>query len=142
MLQVTSGIGLVTTRKITLAITPSEIELENFDFMQIAVIEYIGAAIPTTADLLDIFEAIPVAGVVEFQYKANTSIGSIPVEDITVDLAQIDTVKTLNVKQNRLFGGNVNYTELNFDAGIAVPPTPPTIPSVETWINKPGGQTW
>ncbi len=138
--QVYAGIGLSTTRKIVLEISPSEIESEEFDYMQVAVIENIGPVQPTTADLLDIF--LITGSPVPFEYKANTSIGSIPIEDITVDLAQIDTVKTLNVKQNRLFGGNIGYTELLFDAGVAIPPTPPTIPTLADWINNPGGQTW
>src|SRR5690606_31493745 len=52
-----------------------------------------------------------------YDYKSNSQIGSIPLEDITVDLAQIERVKTLAVKDNRLIAGNVHYTELEMDNG-------------------------
>lgn len=136
-----AGIGLPTTRKISLDITPSEIELDNFSYIQLAVIKNIAPTDPTTADLLNIAIANTVSGVVSLEYKANTSIGAIPLSDITVDLAQVSRVKTLNVKQNRLFAGNINYEPLEFDGGITVPPSPPTVPALSTWTND-SGATW
>lgn len=142
--QVFAGIGLQTTRKINLDIAPSEIELANFEYYQLAVVENIGPASPTTADLLDITLVNDVAGVISYEYKANTSVGTIPIEDIVVDLAQIESIKTVNVKQNRLFGANVNYAELEFDGGIPDPPTPPTIAAIADWVNATGANpgTW
>lgn len=110
-----SGIGLPTTRKITLSITPSEEETDNFDYLQLAVIENVGPTTPIVASLLDI-EAISGTSLT-YEHKSDTRIGTIPLEDIVVDLAQIETVKTLNVKDNRLFAGNIKYTELEFDNG-------------------------
>lgn len=138
--QVTAGIGLQSTRKINLVISPSEIEMDNFEYYQLAVVENVGPTAPTTADLLDI--TLVSTDPIEFAYRTNASIGSIPLSDITVDLAQIERVKTLNVKQNILFGGNIKYAALEFDAGVPVAPDPPTVPAVTTWINKPGGQEW
>lgn len=142
--QVVAGIGLQTTRKISLSITPSEIELDNFAYYQLAVVENVGPTAPTTADLLDVDLTNAVGGVISFDYKSNASVGSIPLDDIIVDLAQIEAIKTLNVKQNRLFGGNVRYTELTFDGGIADPPTPPTIADIDDWVNATGANpgTW
>lgn len=110
-----SGIGLITGRKITLTITPSEEETDNFDYLQVAVIPNIGPTNPVEADLLEI-EAIAGTSLV-LDYKSNSKIGVVPLEDIVVDLAQIKTAKTLNVKDNRLFAGNITYTNLEFDNG-------------------------
>lgn len=119
-----AGIRLLTSRKITLSISPSTAETDNFDYLQLAVIENVGASaagytadnifVPT-ASLLEI-AAIPSTSLT-FDYKANTRIGTIPLSDIVVDLAQIETIKTLKVKQNRLMGGNIKYTPLEFDNG-------------------------
>src|SRR5690606_17627833 len=112
---VTSGVGLLTDRKITLEIEPSTEETDNFDFLQLAVIENIGPTPATTASLLDIID-IPSTSV-SYDYKSNAQVGTIPLADLTIDLAQIETVKTLNIKDNRLFGGNVKYKQLEFDNG-------------------------
>lgn len=110
-----SGIGLITDRKITLTITPSEEELANFDQIQLAVIENVGATSPIAASLLEIEE---IGGSsLTYEYKSNAKLGTVPLEDIVVDLAQIKTAKTLNVKDNRLFAANVKYTALEFDNG-------------------------
>lgn len=113
--QVFSGVGLSSTRKLNLIISPSEVELANFSYLQLAVVQNVGSASPTVANLLDILPTFGAA--VSYSYRANTSIGSIPLTDITVDLAQIARVKTLSQKENRLFGGNIHYTELEFDSG-------------------------
>jgi hypothetical protein len=120
-----SSIGLITGRKISLTITPSEEELANFGYLQLAVVENVGVTVatvdgeqvtlPLTASLLDIEEIS--GSSLSYDYKSNSRVGTIPLEDIVVDLAQIDTVKTLNIKDNRLFGGNVKYTNLEFDNG-------------------------
>lgn len=110
-----SGIGLITDRKITLTITPSTEETDNFDYLQVAVLENIAPTDPIAASILEI-EAIASTSL-SYDYKSNSRVGIIPIEDIVVDLAQIDKVKTLSVKDNRLFGGNVHYADLEFDNG-------------------------
>lgn len=110
-----SGIGLITNRKITLTITPSDEELDNFGHLQVAVVENIGPTDPISASLLEVEEIS--GSSLSYDYKSNSRIGTIPLEDIVVDLAQISTVKTLNVKDNRLFAGNVTYTSLEMDNG-------------------------
>jgi hypothetical protein len=121
-----SGIGLSTTRKINLTITPSTAETDNFDYIQLAVVENVGptisdidgvtSALPDKASLLEI-TAIPSTSLA-FAYKSNSRIGTIPISDITVDLAQIKTAKTLAIKENRLIGAYVIYTDLTNDNGI------------------------
>jgi hypothetical protein len=110
-----SGIGLPTDRKITLSIAPAFDELTHFDYVQLAVVENIFPTAPITASLLEITEIS--GSTLSFDYKANTRIGTTPLTDITIDLSQIQHVKTLNIKDNRLFAGNVQYTELDFDNG-------------------------
>jgi hypothetical protein len=110
-----SGIGIITNRKITISIEPSTEETDNYDFLQLAVVENIGPTTPTTASLLDIV-SIPGTSI-SYEYKSNANIGTIPIEDITVDFAQIQTVKTINIKEKRLVGGNVTYTDLEIDNG-------------------------
>lgn len=120
-----SGIGVSTTEKITLSITPSTEETDNFEYLQLAVVENVGptiqdidgvtTALPTTASLLEI-TAIPGTSLT-FEYKSNSRIGTVELADITVDLAQIKTAKTLNVKENRLVLGNIKYFPLEFDNG-------------------------
>lgn len=110
-----AGIGLPTARKISIDIEPAFDELDNFEYVQIAVVENTTATAPIKASLLEI-TSIPTPPL-SFEYKSNVSIGSIPLTDITIDSAQIDHVKTLNIKDNRMFAGNVQYTELLFDNG-------------------------
>lgn len=113
---VNSGIGYITSRKITLSITPSTEETDEFDQIQLAVVENVGPTPAITASVLDI-ESI--AGTsLSFDYKSNSQIGTIPLEDVVVDLAQIETVKTLAIKDNRLFAGNIKYTDLEMDNGV------------------------
>lgn len=104
-----AGIGLLTDRKITLSITPSTDEATNLGYIQLAVIENVASTFPVTASLL---EYTPYSTSLTFEYKANTRVGTISLDDLTVDLAQIETVKTLRVSNNRLFGGNVKYVNL------------------------------
>ena len=78
------------------------------------MVENIGPTPPTVAALQDL---IPLTLSISINYKGNSRIGSIPLSDITVDLVQIKTAKTLTIKDNRLFLGNVSYADLKFDRG-------------------------
>jgi hypothetical protein len=128
-----AGIGLMSDSKITLNITPSKAETDNFDYLQLAVIENVSTT-PTTASLLEI-QPIP-GTTLTFEYLSNTKIGTIPVEDITVDLAQIETVKSLKVKENRLFGANVKYTDLELDNGTPIITSGSIINKVSSTVAK------
>ncbi len=116
LLAVYAGVGLPTSFGLEINVNPTQQELDEFPYFQLAVIENIfpttGTA--TTASLLPL-ELI--ANRLSYQYKSNTKVGTVPIDDIVVDLAQIKTIKTLNVKQNRLFGANVKYVDLTFDNG-------------------------
>jgi len=105
-----AGIGLFTDKQINITIAPSNEELENFDYFQIAVVENILPTVQLSASILPIE---PVSRLVGYEYKANQRIDRVPIEDIVVDYAAVKTAKTLNIKQNRLFLGNINYADLD-----------------------------
>jgi len=111
-----AGIGLPSDKKITITIAPTTEETDNFDYFQLAVVENIFPIkeSATTAVLLQI-EAN--ASLTSYVYSSNTKIGTIPIEDIVVDQAPLETVKTLTAKQNRLMLGNIKYRELEYDNG-------------------------
>jgi hypothetical protein len=137
-----AGVGLGTTRKIIWEIRPSEIELANYNYIQYAIVENVFTEPQTTADISDVRIVNAVGGVITFEYKANTSYGTIPLTDITVDLAAIDTVKTLTVSANRLFAGNIKYRSFPFDGGIPTPPPPVTVDGPSAWVNTPPVADW
>jgi len=121
-----SGIGLPTDRKIIVDVNPTAEELANFPNFQLAVVENLFPYGPTRsgndsigytyqASLLEVKLISEIAGV---EYASNNKVGIIPIEDITVDLAPIETVKTLNVQLNKLFAGNVKYRPLELDNGV------------------------
>lgn len=119
-----AGIGLQTNVKIRIDVTPSTEELANFDYFQLAVVENVyplgaesitdGENVSFVASLLPITSN---ANRLNFDYKSNTKTNTIPIEDIVVDLAAIKNIKTLTVKQKRLFFGNIDYHNLEFDNG-------------------------
>jgi|GEM_PF-4223704 len=113
--QVFSGVGVPTPFGIVLNINPTTEELANFGYFQLAVIENVNATTITTVASLLPLELT--ANRLSYNYKANTKVGEIVIDDLVVDLAQVATVKTLNIKQNRLFLANVHYSDLSFDNG-------------------------
>lgn len=111
-----SGIGLPTPYGLEFNVNPTSEELSEFAYFQLAVVEniYPTTGTSTTASLLPIE---PIANRTGYKYKANTKVGTITIDELTVDLAQIETVKTLNIKQNRLFLANAKYVSFDFDNG-------------------------
>lgn len=146
-----SGIGLYTDRAITIDISPSQDELDNFDHFQVAVVENI---YPTGALLVDttfVASILPVATntdylvgstLTSYVYKANTKIGTIPISDIVIDQAPIKTAKTINIDRNRLYQGNLEYWDLEYDhpngdptftsGSVTITPVNPTTDGQET----------
>jgi hypothetical protein len=115
-----AGIGMFTDKKIQLRITPSASEVLNFTHYQLAVVENIyplESSEGLAANLLAM-EEFTGPTYEDFDYVANTKIDKIPIEDIVIDLAAIETAKTINVKQNRIFIGNINYHDLEMDNGV------------------------
>jgi hypothetical protein len=119
-----AGIGLLTNKKITFDIVPTDEELANFDKFQIAVVENIFPSGPETIisgeNQTFVAALQPIKSISEltgYEYKANEKIGTVPIEDIVVDLAPIKTAKTLAINQKKLFAGNIKYHDLEFDNG-------------------------
>lgn len=108
-----SAVGMPTTFGIVLNIEPTQRELDRFEYFQIAVIEHVGSVTNLIASLLPI---TPVSDLTGFEYKANTKIGQIPVDEIVTNHAPIETVKTLSVAQKTLIGGNVKYKNLEYES--------------------------
>ena len=121
-----SGIGLYTDQMIVLTVNPSQAELDIFSnkYFQLAVVENIfptGAEVSGSGDnqvfVASLQPITPVASLSSYEYKTNSKVDIVPISEIVVDLAAIDTAKTLKITGNRLFTGNVKYKELDFDNG-------------------------
>lgn len=108
----TAGYNTVTKKQIDIQISSYASIIADYTHYQVAVIESIGS-VPATIASLQPIQAIDVTAV--FSYKSNTKIGDIPLSDIVVDLAAIETAKTLAIKNNRIFPGNVTYWNRDYD---------------------------
>lgn len=110
----TGNYGLASNRKLTVSISdiPTS-EQSVWTHIQVAVIENITEIRPVTASLQPIQSFA--GATASYEYKSNDSIGTISLTDIVVDLAALEYVKTLSVKNNRLFGANIKYKELEYD---------------------------
>lgn len=108
-----SGYGLVTNRKIKVYAEPTLEELFAFQngYIQFAVVENI---FPDAKGAL-YASLLPMQESAVLEYKSNYKVATIPIEDIVVDYAAIDTAKTLTILRNRMFLGNIKYHDLEFD---------------------------
>ena len=111
-----AGVGLPTDQKITIDITPTDEELANFPNFQLAVIENI-YPLDNSSVNASLLPVELIADISNYAYKSNNKVGLVPIEDIVVDLAPIETAKTLNVKLNKLFAGNIKYRSLELNNG-------------------------
>lgn len=133
---------------IRLAISSLSGEFDLYDQYQLAVIKNTSEVRPTNADLLPLRQRSvdAVVGGLDVQYvdyKDITKIAEIPLSDITVDLAAVNTVKTITTKNNRLFAGNITYTGLEYNNGTpsissAAVQTNPYTPYDPLFINRRG----
>jgi len=115
-----AGIGLPSNRKITLDITPTENELAYYTHFRLAIVENIG-----TADSINIgitpYEAIATylsgSTIANYEIKSNQQYEFTTIDDVVIDSAAIQAVKTLAIKDNRLLLGNIKNQTLTYDAG-------------------------
>ncbi len=113
-----SAVGASTPFAINITITPTQEELDNFGHYQLAVVENI-YPVTTSVQPASLLPIQSISGPsATFSHKANEKINLVPIEDLVVDLAAIKSVKTLGIKQNRLFGGNIKYHNFVFDNGV------------------------
>lgn len=119
-----SSIGVSTDKRLLLDITPSEDELTSYTHFRLAVIENIYPEGVSNL-IASITETIPItdyliSGVITaypFANNLKTTTSTILIDEIVVDLAAIETVKTLTVRRNRLIGGNIKYKDLTYNNG-------------------------
>lgn len=123
-----SDYGLPTTFKIRLDITPTTVELNTFDYFQVAVVENVyptgpesiteGNTTTFVASLLPIqaTSTYLASGVLQnYEHKTNAKVGVVPIEELVVNLAPIKSLRSIAIKQNRLIGANVAYHDLTWD---------------------------
>lgn len=103
----------VTSKYITLTVTLPTSELSLYTHYQFAVIENTQPVNGINASLQKL-EPLTTS-TFAYDYKSNTKIGDVAISDIVVDLLAIDRVKTLQIKNNRLFAGNVVIPDLEYD---------------------------
>lgn len=119
-----SGYGLSTNRKIVFSINPSPEELSaigasDLTHFQVAVLENVNpTATSLEASLLSVDTISLVSNAINYEYKANYNIGKISIDEIVIDAAAIEKAKTLTISQNRLFVGNTQYLNLEYDNGV------------------------
>lgn len=112
-----SSIGLPTAFSIKGFVSPTPEEVDRFVYYQLAVVENIyGINTPVQSASLQPIKNLTSANTA-FEYKTNDNIGTVPISDITIPVAAIKSAKTLAIKQNRLFKGNIVYRDLTFDKG-------------------------
>lgn len=132
-----SGYGFNTNRKIRIDVNPSAIELDNFDYFQLAVIENVypsGAFSENNVFYASLLPIEATANRTNYEYKSNYKIGNVSIDELTVDYSAIQSAKTLAVNKNRLFAGNITYKNLEFDNSPTVTGTIATNAEVFTDI--------
>lgn len=117
---VVSGVGLPSTKKIVLNITPTSDELANYTHFRLAIVEN---TVPEGTQGLQVdvgkIEQISTylsSGVItNYELVSNGNRDTVSLDEITIDLAAIDRVKTLEIVDNRLLTGNVVYKNLTYN---------------------------
>jgi hypothetical protein len=107
-----ANVGRVTGYSYRIQVSYSGIDTDSYDYYQVAVVENnIGTGVTKlTANLLS---PQPVSGDNFVLYNNDTYEERVPIEDIVVDDAQIKTVNSLTIKNNRLFLGGLTYRDLS-----------------------------
>lgn len=105
-----------STQRIVSAITVTADENDEYTHYQVGIIQRTSS---TTALTLDLQPLQDLTGATSYSYtfRENTKIDSIDLSDVVVDDAAISAVKTLIIKNNKLFAANVTYHNLEFDNG-------------------------
>lgn len=126
--KVVAGIGLSSNKKIVVTITPTEDELAYYTHFRLAIVENIGTSAQSLVDvgltkLYSLSDVNPdttlpyLTGgqIYQFPILSNTQFSRTTIDDIVIDLAAIERVKTITVRQNRMIYGNVIFTNLEYD---------------------------
>jgi len=117
-----TGVGMQSDQLINVTITPTADELAAYTHFRLAIIENV-APEGTIALTAAVTEIQPIASylaggiITGYSIKNNYQNNSITLDDIVIDTAAVDFVKTLNIKNNVLFAGNINYKNLTYNNG-------------------------
>lgn len=116
-----SARGSATTKYITfdLAFTNAT-EKALYTHYQIGVIENTSSDTPVQNISVLPVEALPVGSTTTFDYKQNQRTVSNTIDEVVIEPAPVQTAKTLAIKDNRLFLGNITYKGLELDNGTPV----------------------
>lgn len=117
-----AGVGLPSDKKIIINIFPTTEELAEYTHFRLAIVENVlpegvvntdvglGNITPITTYLSgSIITGVPIV--------SNVQTESIQIDEIVIDLAAIEKVKTLEIKDNRLILANITFTDLAYDNG-------------------------
>lgn len=119
--RIRGGYGLYSGLGIELSLDITTDESNNYEFYQLAVVEYTNLTDPTVAGLQPLKALTPATTSYTLEYKTNKNVGTVDLSELTVDKAAIKTCKTLEVKDNRLFLGNIEYHSLEYDCPLGDP---------------------
>lgn len=108
-------IGTNSTQKITLSIDVSTAEEALYTHYQLGVIERTATTLPTVLALKTL-STLDGSETYSDSILDNTQATSIDLADVVIDDAPIKSAKTIQVKNNKLFAGNIEYYNLEFDA--------------------------
>lgn len=119
---VVAGIGLNSDKKITINITPTEDELAYYTHFRVAVVENIGAVENSTVNVgvtkaYLISDYISTSQIYNFDIVSNTQYNYTTIDEIVIDLAGLERVRTLAIRDNRLLLGNAILANLEYDNG-------------------------
>lgn len=114
--QNSSKSGNNSTQKITINVSVSTEEEALYTHYQLGVIERTSTTLPTVLALKTLVE---LDGSESYSDSVidNTQATSIDLSDVVIDDAPLKSAKTIQVKNNKLFAGNIEYYNLEFDNG-------------------------
>lgn len=114
---VSAGIGLASDKRIKIDINPTEDEVAYYTHFRLAVVENVGA-VPDSQVTVGVTKTYPISDLLNFYLLSNTQYSSTTIDEIIIDLAAIEKVKTLAIRDNRLILGNVQLASLEYDQRI------------------------
>jgi hypothetical protein len=113
-----SGRNISSQKKIVFNIEFSNsTEKGLYTHYQIGIIENIDTDKP--AQIMSVLPPVELPAEDEntYEYKSNFRVNTTTIDEVTIEPAPIKTAKTLEIKDNRLFLGNVTYKKLEYDNG-------------------------
>jgi hypothetical protein len=119
---INGGIGVLSPYQIVLSATLSEHEKDLYTHFRFAVVENVYPEIEPLEALLTNFYALSDydagdGNISNYSYASNIKGEKILISELVVETSPIDTIKTIAVKENRLFGGGITYKDLEYNSG-------------------------